>query len=158
MAPKSIEPRPGAALTRVRHSVNFYETDAMGIVHHSNYVRFLEHVRVEFLAEHDKPYLEYVADGFHMPVTRVAVQYKRPTRFADIIEITGWLAWARQASFGFAYQLTVGGLLVAVGETDHAITDLAGQPRRIPAVMRERMEGWLGTPPSPAAAPARGEP
>ncbi len=144
MAAKPIVPPPGAALTCVRHTVNFYETDAMGIVHHSNYVRFLEHVRVEFLAEHDKPYLEYVAAGFHMPVTRASVQYKRPTRFADVIEITGWLAWARQASFGFAYQLTVQGQLVAVGETDHAITDLEGRARRIPAEMRVRMELWLG--------------
>lgn len=34
-------PPQGAAITKVRHHVAFYETDAMGIVHHSNYVRFL---------------------------------------------------------------------------------------------------------------------
>jgi acyl-CoA thioester hydrolase len=144
MMTKPAGPPPGAAITTVLHSVQFYETDAMGIVHHSNYVRFLEHVRVAFLDEHDKPYLAYVADGFHMPVTRVSLQYKRPTRFADVIEITGWLAWARHASFGFAYQLKVASELVAQGETDHALTCREGRPRRIPEPTRVRMEGWLG--------------
>ncbi|MDB4977486.1 MAG: hypothetical protein JWN48_5827 [Myxococcaceae bacterium] len=157
MASKPIEPPHGALLTCVRHSVNFYETDAMGIVHHSNYVRFLEHARVAYLEQHDRPYLQYVADGFHMPVTRVAVHYKRPTRFADIIEITGWLAWARQASFGFGYRLTVAGQLVASGETDHAITDLEGRPRRIPPDVRVRMERWLGMLPAAVASPGARE-
>jgi hypothetical protein len=56
-------PLPGAALTTFRHVVAFYETDAMGIVHHSNYVRFLELARVQFMADHDQPYSAYVAGG-----------------------------------------------------------------------------------------------
>lgn len=141
---KPILPPENAVLTRVRHSVMFYETDAMGIVHHSNYVRFLEHARVQFLIEHDRPYNAYVADGMHMPVTRVSVSYKRPTRFADSIEISCWLAWARFASMGFQYQLMVDGVLAAEAETDHAIVDLEGRPKRIPEALRVRMHGWLG--------------
>lgn len=144
MAVKPQSPPPQAVLTRVRHTVNFYETDAMGIVHHSNYVRFFEHARVQFLAEHDRPYTEYVAEGLHVPVTRVAVQYKRPCRFADEIEITCWLAWAREASLGFAYELKVGGLVVATGETDHAIVNLDNRPTRIPQHMRVHLDRWLG--------------
>ena len=139
-------PPPNAALTRVRHVVAFYETDAMGVVHHSNYLRFLEHARVQFLAEHDRAYLEYVSEGFHVPVTRAAVQYKRSCKFADPVDIDCWLAWARHASFGFAYRLQVRGVLVAVAETDHAIVDLTGKPMRIPEAMRARMDGWFGTP------------
>ena len=51
---KAKQAPPGAALTCVQHVVAFYETDAMGVVHHSNYLRFLEHARVQFLAEHDR--------------------------------------------------------------------------------------------------------
>lgn len=144
MADKPRQPHPQAVLTRVRHTVNFYETDAMGIVHHSNYVRFLEHARVQFLAEHDRPYTEYVDAGFHVPVTRAAVSYKRPTRFADEIEISCWLSWAREASLGFAYLLTVKGQLVASGETDHAIVNLENRPVRIPTFMRGHIDRWLG--------------
>ena len=38
----------------------FYETDAMGVVHHSNFVRYLELARVAWLDAHDRPYVEYV--------------------------------------------------------------------------------------------------
>jgi acyl-CoA thioester hydrolase len=148
MAVKPKSPPPEAVLTRVRHTVNFYETDAMGIVHHSNYVRFFEHARVQFLAEHDRPYTEYVAEGLHVPVTRVAVSYKRPCRFADEIEITCWLAWAREASLGFAYELKVGDLVVTTGETDHAIVNLDNRPTRIPQHMRVHLDRWLGKQPT----------
>ncbi len=135
---------PGQIATTYRHTVAFYETDAMGIVHHSNYVRYLELARVQFMAEHDRPYLEYVAQGYHMPVTRVTCSYKKACRFADAIDITCWLAWARHASLGFGYRLTVAGQLVCTGESDHAIIDQEGRPKRLPPDMRERLHGYLG--------------
>lgn len=141
---KPLIPPERAAVTRIVHTVAFYETDAMGIVHHSNYLRFLEHARVQFMAEHDRPYTEYVAEGLHVPVTRALVHYHRACRFADQVEVSCWLDWARAASLGFAYRLEVAGVLVASGETDHAITNLQGQPTRIPEHMRVRLAGWLG--------------
>lgn len=141
-----LAPPARAATTSVRHTVAFYETDAMGVVHHSNYLRFLEHARVQFLAEHDRAYVDYVRDGVHVPVTRASVTYKRPCRFADEVDITCWLAWARHASFGFAYCLEVRGQLVALADTDHAIVDLEGRPMRIPESTRVRMTGWFGEP------------
>jgi acyl-CoA thioester hydrolase len=141
---KPVVLEPGQIVSTYRHTVAFYETDAMGIVHHSNYVRYLELARVQFMAEHDRPYLEYVAQGYHMPVTRIAVSYKKACRFADQIDITCWLAWARHASLGFAYRLTVGDQLACKGESDHAIIDLEGRPKRLPPDMRARMHGYLG--------------
>jgi acyl-CoA thioester hydrolase len=143
---RALPPTPpdGAAVTTVRHHVAYYETDAMGIVHHSNYVRFLELSRVQFMAEHDRPYTAYVEDGLHIPVTRALVHYHRACRFADAIDITCWLKWARNASLGFAYRLSVGSVVVATAETDHAFTDLTGLPRRMPDHMRQRVHAWLG--------------
>ncbi len=138
-----LAPHENAVITRVTHTVAFYETDAMGVVHHSNYVRFLEHARVRFLAEHDQPYAEYIRQGYHVPVTRAEVQYQRPCRFGDEIEITCWLAWARSASLGFAYQLSVAGRQVAYAATDHAVITLDGRPTRIPDSLRERIVAWL---------------
>ncbi len=142
-----LAPHENAVTTQVMHTVAFYETDAMGVVHHSNYVRFLEHARVRFLAEHDQPYTDYISQGYHVPVTRVEVHYQRPCRFADQIAITCWLAWARSASLGFAYQLTVQGQAVAHGTTDHALITLDGRPTRIPDSLRARIVAWL--PPDP---------
>ena len=49
----------------MRHRVPFYETDAMGIVHHANYVKYLELARVVYLEEHDRSYRDYMAEGLH---------------------------------------------------------------------------------------------
>jgi acyl-CoA thioester hydrolase len=141
---KQVVLEPGQIATTYRHTVAFYETDAMGVVHHSNYVRYLELARVQFMDQYDRPYLEYVARGFHMPVTRVSVSYKRSCRFADAIDITCWLAWARHASLGFRYRLTVAGQLACTGESDHAIIDREGRPTRLPQDMRARLHGYLG--------------
>lgn len=137
-----MAPPPKAVTTRVTHEVAFYETDAMGVVHHSNYVRYLEHARVAFLAEHDRPYTEYIALGFHVPVIGVSVEYRRPCRFAEKIDILCWLSRMRHASFTFGYRLECQGELVAWGETSHAIIDQSGKPTRIPPEMHARMSQW----------------
>ncbi|HVH05686.1 MAG TPA: hotdog domain-containing protein, partial [Myxococcota bacterium] len=48
----------------------------MGVVHHSNYVRFLELARIVWLDEHHRPYRDYVADGLHFATTRVEVDHR----------------------------------------------------------------------------------
>ena len=73
----------------------FYDTDAMAIVHHANYVRYLELVRVRFLKDHDQPYVRYVEQGYHVVVTRVDIRLRTPTRFDEELTVTGWLERVR---------------------------------------------------------------
>src|SRR5690606_15678062 len=113
MGKLTLSPPSGAAVTRYTHTVAFYETDGMGIVHHSNHLRFLELSRVAFLGEHDRAYTEYVAEGIHVPVIRAEVSYQQPLRFAERVQISCWLHWVRAASMGFAYRLEVDGELRA---------------------------------------------
>jgi acyl-CoA thioester hydrolase len=47
----------------MQHRVGFCETDAMGIVHHSNYLRFFENARVVWLETHDKSYPGWIEMG-----------------------------------------------------------------------------------------------
>ena len=52
-------------------TINYYETDKMGIVHHSNYIRFLEEARCEFLKAIDLPYETLENNGIMIPVLEV---------------------------------------------------------------------------------------
>ncbi len=131
------DPPAGATTSSVRHRVPFYETDAMGVVHHSNYVRYFELARVVWLEEHDVPYRQIIEQGLHYATTRVEISYHRSTRFDDEIEITTWLDWVRGASLRMAYVLRCGDANVATGATEHAAVDLEGRLRRLP---RERVE------------------
>lgn len=121
------------------HRVAFYETDAMGVVHHSNYVRFLELSRTAWLETHDRPYGEYVALGVHLATTRVEIDYLRPLRFADDVAVWTWLEWVRHASLRLAYSLVMGDALVASAATEHAAVDASGRVRRIPRERRDAL-------------------
>ncbi len=130
--------RPAAGLlTVLRHRVAFYETDAMGIVHHANYVRFLELARVAWMDEHDRPYRAYVAEGLHFATTRIELDYLRSAAFDDVIEIATWMEWVRGASLSMGYEVRRDEALLCVGSTVHAMVDVDGRPRRIPRERRE---------------------
>ncbi len=77
----------------------------MAIVHHANYVRFLELVRVVWMDEHDRPYREYAAEGLHFATTRVEIDYRRSASFDDHLDISAWMEWVRGVSLGMAYQI-----------------------------------------------------
>lgn len=70
------------------HKVQYYETDKMGITHHSNYIRWMEEARVDFLKEYGWPYDKMEETGIFSPVTAVECKYKVSTTFADLIDIT----------------------------------------------------------------------
>lgn len=69
------------------HKVNYYETDKMGITHHSNYIRWMEEARVDFLEEIGFGYDKLEADGIISPVIGIECEYKNSTKFCDEIEI-----------------------------------------------------------------------
>lgn len=112
----------------------------MGVVHHSNYVRYFELARVVWLEEHDQPYPAYVAQGLHFATTHVEVDYQYPVRFDEEIEVTAWLAWVRHASLCIRYTIQLGEKKVACGATEHAAVGAdSGRARRIPRARRDAL-------------------
>ena len=53
------------------HRVNYYETDKMGITHHSNYVRWMEEARMDFLSSIGYGMRRLESDGITSPVVSV---------------------------------------------------------------------------------------
>jgi acyl-CoA thioester hydrolase len=129
----------------VRHRVPFYETDAMGIVHHSNYVRYLELARIAWMDEHDRPYREYMQDGLHFSTTRVDLRYLRSAGFDDLLDVSTWLEWVGGASLCLGYEIDRDGARIAEGSTEHAMIDGSGRPRRIPAERRAALSALART-------------
>ncbi|MBW2230910.1 MAG: acyl-CoA thioesterase [Deltaproteobacteria bacterium] len=135
----SDAPPPGTACSHVEHRVAFYETDAMGVVHHANYLRFFELGRVRWLDEHDRPYVEYVDAGLHFAVTHAELDYRRGARFDDRLRVLTWLSWVAGASLGMAYRIERGDEIIVVGRTEHAALNDQGRVRRIPREDRRRL-------------------
>ena len=63
------------------HKVQYYETDQMGIAHHSNYIRWMEEARIDFLNQIGWDYKTLEENGVISPVTAVDCKYKMTTKF-----------------------------------------------------------------------------
>ncbi len=139
MSDHPTAPPPGARTSTLRHRIPFYDTDAMGVVHHANYVHYLELSRILFLDQHDVPYREYVASDLHFAVTELELRYQRGARFDDVIEVTVWTEQVRGASLRMAYVVACNGEILATALTGHAMVNGAGRPRRIPKERRDHL-------------------
>ncbi|HJB35179.1 MAG TPA: acyl-CoA thioesterase, partial [Candidatus Blautia merdipullorum] len=57
------------------HKTQYYETDQMGIIHHSNYIRWFEEARVDFMDRCGFSYAQMEKDGLISPVLSVSCEY-----------------------------------------------------------------------------------
>lgn len=67
--------------------INYHETDKMAVVHHSNYVKYMEESRVDFLEQMGIAYDEFESHGLVSPVVKIEVEYKTPAIFGDTLTI-----------------------------------------------------------------------
>ncbi len=118
-----------------RIRVRFAETDAMGIVHHSRYLPYLEETRVAYLRHLGHPYAELRSEGVDLSVLECFVRYRQPLRFDEEVDVHLSLASATRTSFQMAYLLTVDNMVRATAVTVHGCVTVAGRPTRLP--------GWL---------------
>ena len=70
-----------------QHKVQYYETDRMGITHHSNYIRYFECGRSDMMQKYGLPIEVIEQEGVMLPVVSVEAHYKIPARMGDTIRI-----------------------------------------------------------------------
>lgn len=111
-----------------KHKVNYYETDRMGVTHHSNYVRFMEEARVDFLEQIGWGYDKMEAEGIVSPVVNISVDYKKTTTFADVIEIQ--IAVQKISAFKLIldYTMICNGEVACTAHSSHCFLDKEGRP------------------------------
>lgn len=121
---------------RYRRRVHYYETDQMGIVHHSNHIRWFEEARLDFMEGAGFPYAAMEAAGILMPVTEVNCRYRRSIPFGGEVEIETVLASFNgvRASFRYAIYAGDGATLLATGSSGHCFV---GQENRKPLNLKK---------------------
>ena len=112
------------------HKVNYYETDKMGITHHSNYIRFMEEARMNFLSEVGYPMTRLEAEGITSPVVSVNCEYKHPTTYSDEIEIEVMLTQYTGVKLSLSYVMKNINteVIVAIASSSHCFIDANGRP------------------------------
>ena len=116
-----------------RRKAYYYETDRMDIVHHSNYVRWLEEARVDFLGQIGCPFCEIEKRGIVSPVLSVETHYKFPVRFGDEFEVRCRLVKFNGCAFELDYEIfnVTTGQISCVAHTSHCFTSADLKPVRL---------------------------
>ena len=113
--------------TKIR--VEYHHTDQMGIVHHSNYVKFFEVARTEWLRAMGVTYAEMERRGVMMPIVDVAVKYRNPALYDELISVTAFVDAMPMARMIFRYEVRgEDGREIASGSTTLGFID--SQTRR----------------------------
>ncbi|MBE5852844.1 MAG: acyl-CoA thioesterase [Lachnospiraceae bacterium] len=121
------------------HECKYYETDQMGVVHHSNYIRFMEEARIDFLDQIGFPMDVIEAGGVVSPVVGINCQYKNMSYFKDILCIKVFIKEYSGVRFSIGYEMAdkKTGQLRAVGESSHCFLTKDGKIVMLKKVMPE---------------------
>ncbi len=116
-----------------KHKVQYYETDRMGITHHSNYIRWMEEARMDFLEQIGWPYEKLEEEQIISPVTSVECKYRMTTTFADEIEIEVSVKEFKgiRLIFGYIMKKVSDGKIVCTGQSEHCFIDAKKQIIRL---------------------------
>lgn len=121
--------------------VYYEDTDAAGVVYHSNYLNYCERARTEYLRERGCSVAELAADGAIFPVVRMEIDFKAPARHDELLRITTLPLRVGGSSFVLRQQVlreTDGQLLVELMVTLACVSP-ALKARRIPASVRDTL-------------------
>ena len=129
-------------MVAVKDRVRFVETDLMGVVHHSNYLRWFEMARVEYLRTANVLLPDLIADGILFPITEVQCKYRQSAYFDEMIRVEATLVDFSRAKLCFSYRVVreTDNILLAEGTTQNVFTDEKGRIIRLPQLYFERIE------------------
>ena len=121
-------------------TAKYYETDQMGIVHHSNYIRWFEEARIDLMDQLGLPYRKMEESGVLIPVLGVSCTYKHPIRFDETIvlelEIQNYTGVRFEVVYTGRNKET--GLLSCTGVSQHCFTT----PELKPVRLKQHFPAW----------------
>ena len=121
--------------------VHYYETDKMGVVHHSNYVRWLEEARTFYFNDTNLAYFETESYGVMSPVTDVSMKFKRFIKYGDSFTVRLEMIKYTGVRFRIAYTVVdQNGTLLLEAESGHAFIDADLKPVSLARAIPDRHE------------------
>jgi acyl-CoA thioester hydrolase, YbgC/YbaW family len=121
--------------------VIYADTDAMGIVYHTNYIKWFEIGRTELLRGMGIVYAEMESQGYNLPLTEAYCHYLLPARYDQIIIVETEMEYLKRASMKFNYTISDEDKekILVEGYTVHACTSNLGKIVRIPSFIVEKL-------------------
>ncbi|MCR5596680.1 MAG: acyl-CoA thioesterase [Lachnospiraceae bacterium] len=115
-----------------KHLVQYYETDKMAITHHSNYIRWMEEARTDFMNQTGWDFVKIEETGVMSPVVGLSCKYKNPTTFSDVIEIHTRVKEISGVRLVLEYEMyKQDGTLSFTGTSEHCFVNREGKIVRV---------------------------
>lgn len=128
------------------HTVQYYECDPMGVLHHSNYARIMEESRVEWMNRMGFGYERMEGEGVISPVTSICLEYKRPAKFRDVLRVEIHVEELGNIRLRLRYEMFVGDQLACIATSSHCFIE-NGRPvsleRRFPDFFTKLKEAFI---------------
>ena len=112
------------------HVAHYYETDQMKIIHHSNYIRWFEEARVDFLDQIGANYARLEESGIVSPVLSVEAHYKSMVRYGDSVYVLPEIESYNGVKLCLAYRVidVATGELRTTGKSQHCFLNKDNWP------------------------------
>ena len=109
---------------------HYYETDQMGVVHHANFIHWIEEARVDFMDSVGFGYRQMEEFDITSPVLMVHCEYKKSVKFDDVVDIWCGVSAFDGVRMSVEYRIfnTRTNELVAEGESRHCFLGKNGRP------------------------------
>ena len=114
-------------MKKYQHIVQYYETDKMGITHHSNYIRMMEEARIDFFDQLGWGYDKMEEQGIISPVVSINCEYKKTTTFKNTIDIIVNVKQLSRVKMTLEYQLTCNDEIVCESTSSHCFLNEDGK-------------------------------
>ena len=118
--------------------VMYYETDRMGIVHNSNYLRYFEEARLDHMRQSGVPYESLEELGIIIPQVEAFIKYENTLKYGDVLCVQAELTEFSGVRLAYSYRITnrESGKPVAGGHTCHCFLDDA---KRVPVNLKRKL-------------------
>ncbi len=129
------------------HTVQYYEKDAMGIAHHSNYIRWAEEARNHFLYAIGYNWSKIEQEsGIMIPVLSQSVEHKKAFCFGDVVKIYTRSLYFNGVKIHFEYKFYSDSRdgIYALAETRHGFVDKELHPIMLQSVLRSEYDNIIG--------------
>jgi acyl-CoA thioester hydrolase len=126
--------------------VRYAETDAMGIVYHTNYIVWFEVGRGEFMRQRGGNYREFEDQGLYLPVSEVDARFLASARYDDEVVVRTSVEELRSRMITLYYEVVMKdtGQVLVTGHTKHLCVDREGRVRRLPLDLLHAFRGGEG--------------
>lgn len=115
--------------------VRYAETDQMKFAHHSNFVNWFELARIDLMRKYGIFYASLEQEGYLLPVLEIQIEYLRPAKFDDIVQIRSYMERPPRAKIEIKYSVTnEQGELLSQGRTLHSFMNLKDRAIKPPKI------------------------